>query len=63
MTKRDYDETLWKELYCRISDEADCCAQGQYCTGNDTYIDATARMEAYNHVLDIMREMEKLDES
>lgn len=44
-------------------DEADCCAQGQYCPSHDTYIDATARMEAYNHVLDIMREMEKLDES
>lgn len=57
--KKEITYSVWQELYCRIMDEADCCAQGQYCPGNDTYIDATARMEAYNHVLDIMKEMEK----
>lgn len=62
MTKRNY-ETLWQELFYRIRDESDCCSQAQYCVDRDTYLDATARMEAYDHVLKIMREMRQFDES
>lgn len=54
----DHNENLWKKLKARIMDEWEHCSEGQYCVGKDTYIDATARMEAYDHVLKIMRELE-----
>lgn len=54
---KDY-AALWSKLKDKVMDNADACAQGQYCVNPKTYSDATARMEAYQHVLDIMKNLE-----
>jgi len=51
---------MWHDLKDEILENIGYCADGQYSSKSENYIDATARMQAYQHILDFMKKLEDI---